>query len=431
MQRFFHGWLVAGAAGIGMACGVAVIVGATFGVFLAPLRQEFGWSPSDAYVAVIVATLTAASLSPFAGALADRFGARRIIIGSFVCEALVLASFSMQSGSLAAFYVRYFLLVALGLGTTHIAFARVISMWFDRRRGLALGIALAGTGLGGFVLPLLAQGLIETRGWRDAYLGLAAVIGFGALPLMALTMRDTPESRGLTVDGAGRPRSLGEAATRGATLREAASRPFYYMMLATFFLIGIVLQSVILHTVPLATERGLSPMLAALVQSMLFLALVVGRLSTGWLIDRFFAPRVAVAFLLGPLAGIALLVLTDSAALALAAALLIGLAAGAEVDVLAFLTSRYYGLKHFSRIYGTCAGAYFAAGGVGPWLTALAVERTGGYFVPLCAHAAVVVACCLLLARFPAFPREYAPAAEARASDGRRESRAHGSRLRA
>jgi MFS transporter, OFA family, oxalate/formate antiporter len=403
-QRF-HGWFVAIASGVGLACGIATVVVATFGVFLGPLRAEFGWSQSDAFAALLAVTLAAAALAPVVGGVVDRLGARPVILASFVCEAIILASFYYQSESLLAFYARYVALAVFGLGTTHVAFARVISLWFDRRRGLALGIALSGIGVGGFTWPILSHFLIEAYGWRLAYVGLSATILAVALPVVGLVIRDTPQAMGQRVDGDPEPRTPQAAApVTGLTLAETVRSRTYLLMLATFFLVGLAIQSIMVHLVPLLTGRGVSPMLAALAQSMLFLAVTVGRLTTGWLMDHFFAPRVAMAFLLGPIVGITLLMLGFGGWVAFAAAMLVGLAVGAEVDVIAFLTGRYFGLRSYSSIYGTFYGTYSLAGGIGPLVTAAMVDATGSYTAPLLMHTGILVVCCLLLTRFGPFP---------------------------
>jgi MFS family permease len=127
-------------------------------------------------------------------------------------------------------------------------------------------------------------------------------------------------------------------------------------------------------------------------------------LVTGWLMDRFFAPRVALAFLIAPIVGITLLSLGASGATALVAALLVGLAVGAEVDVLAYLTSRYFGARHFSAVYGTFYGIYTLSGGLGPLFTARLVDTGEGYPVALAVHAALLAVAALLLLRFPPLP---------------------------
>lgn len=403
----FQGWRVLGAATVGLACGIATVVPASFGVFLGPLRAEFGWTQSETFTALLFITFTSALIAAPVGGLVDRYGARRVVLAGFCFQILLLASFAWLGPSLWAYYLRYFLLAVLAIGTTHVAFARVITLWFDRRRGLALGIALSGVGIGGFLWPLYAQAMIGQHGWREAWLLLALAVAVLALPTIALLLRDSPASVGQTPDG-DPLRTAADGTTpaeaTGIPLAGVLRMPRYWLMVATFFLIGFAVQSVMLHLVPLLTARGLPPMLAALAQSLLFVAVTTGRLVTGWLMDRFFAPRVALAFLLAPIVGITLLALGAGGATALVAALLVGLAVGAEVDVLAYLTGRYFGARHFSAVYGTFYGVYTLSGGLGPLFTARLVDTGEGYPVALAVHAALLAVAALLLLRFPPLP---------------------------
>lgn len=403
----FQGWRVLGAATVGLACGIATVVPASFGVFLGPLRAEFGWTQSETFTALLFITFTSALIAAPVGGLVDRYGARRVVLAGFCFQILLLASFAWLGPSLWAYYLRYFLLAVLAIGTTHVAFARVITLWFDRRRGLALGIALSGVGIGGFLWPLYAQAMIGQHGWREAWLLLALAVAVLALPTIALLLRDSPASVGQTPDGDPLRTAADDttpAEATGIPLAGVLRMPGYWLMVATFFLIGFAVQSVMLHLVPLLTARGLPPMLAALAQSLLFVAVTTGRLVTGWLMDRFFAPRVALAFLLAPIVGITLLALGAGGATALVAALLVGLAVGAEVDVLAYLTGRYFGARHFSAVYGTFYGVYTLSGGLGPLFTARLVDTGEGYPVALAVHAALLAVAALLLLRFPPLP---------------------------
>lgn len=406
--RRFDGWWVVAAATVGLGCGIATMVAATFGIFLTPVRTELGWSQSDAFSALLAVTITAALLAPLVGGIVDRYGARRVALVSFVAEILIFASFSRQGPEIWTFYARYFLLAVLALGTTHVAFARVITLWFDRRRGLALGIALSGIGLGGFLWPLYVQAAIEHFGWRTAYLLLAAAIAVIALPAMILLLKDSPESVGQRPDGDAPADPVATraspAAAHGIPFGTALRSGTFWFIMVTFFLIGFAVQSVMMHMVPMLTSRGVSPMFAALVQSSVFVAVTTARLVTGWLMDRFFAPRVALAFLLPPIVGIGLLAAGADGAMAFVAAMLVGLAAGAEVDVLAYLTGRYFGPVHFSRIYGSYYGIYSLSGGIGPVVTALVVDAGGGYPLALVGHCLLLVIAGVLLLRFPRFP---------------------------
>lgn len=418
MRKIFYGWYIAVACGLGLACGLASVITGTFSIFLGPLRAEFGWTQSEIFMGVLLVTGAVTIAAPFIGALVDRFGAKRMILVGFLLEGAVIASFATQTESLLAFYLRYIALAILGLGTTHVAFARVISVWFDRRRGLALGLALAGLGLGGIIWPLLSQWAITEYGWRTAYVIVAlAVVTVGILSI-GLVVRESPESMGLQPDGDERPVEKlpgaisqvppqAAASQTGFTLAETMRQNHFWLMLAAFLLIGMALQSLILHLVPMLVMRDVEPMRAAQAQAMVAAALIVGRLAAGILMDHFFAPRVAIAFLVGPVVGIILLASGASGTAAFIAGMLTGLAVGAEVDVTAYLASRYFGLKYFSRIYAWYFSAYSAGAGIGPLIMAQAVEHYGDYTEILYIYAGLLVVAGLMLSRLTPFPKSF------------------------
>jgi len=406
MKKLFYGWWVALACGIGLGCGIATVLLYTFGIFVGPLQAEFGWTQTNIFTALFLATLTITFIAPFFGILVDRLGARRVILVGLVLEAILIASFYFQNDNLLTFYLRYIGIAIFGLGTTHIAFTRIIALWFDESRGLALGITLAGVGIGGFAWPILSQWAIDMFGWRTAYLVVAAtIVGVGCTVILAI-VRDTPQAMGLLPDG---KIHVGEGAPKqvvppGMTLKMALSSGRFWVMLVAFLLIGFAVTSLQVHLVPLLISRGVTPMRAANALSVLAVALVVGRVGAGWLMDRFFAPRVAIAFLLGPIVAIFLLAAGASGWLAFVAGILTGLAAGAEVDVTAYLASRYFGLRFFSSIYAWYYSSYSFGAGIGPLTTANAVDRFGGYNEILFFHAGLLVIAAILLSRLPAFP---------------------------
>jgi MFS family permease len=409
--RRFYGWWVAIACGIGMGCGVAAVLTGTFQVFLAPLQAEFGWTRPQLFMALTLTLLVVTGLAPAFGSLVDRVGARRLILGGLVLEAAMLASFAWQTGSLAALYTRYVLLAVLAMGTTHVGFARVITVWFDRRRGLALGVMLAGLGVGNLVWPVLTQWSIDEFGWRGAYLviaGVVLVVGFGTV---ALVVRESPQSMGLTVDGlpAAEAAAAASRAHYGMTRAEAMRTSTFWLMLAAFLLIGASISSVQGHMIPLLRSHGVDATQAAIVLSVLGGALVVGRLAAGWLMDHFFAPRVAIAFLLGPIVAVGLLAAGVTGPWAFVAGLLTGLAVGAEMDVTTYLASRYFGLKAFGAIFAFFYAAYTLGAAFGPLGTAIAADANDGYTEVLIVHGGLMVLGAILLARLPKFPDWNAP----------------------
>jgi MFS family permease len=401
----FYGWYVALACGVGLACGIACVVTYTFAFFARELSAEFGWSRTEVFLGLTLSVVTVATAAPVLGRLIDRVGPRRMILTSIVLQALIIASFSQQTDSLWTFYARFVLQTILALGTTHVAFTRVIAVWFDRKRGLALGVALAGLGVGGAIWPPYVQYLITEFGWRTAYLGLAGTILVVSFPIIALVVRDTPQAMGLQPDGDAAPPAGSAPAgpPPGMTVGEALRTATFWKMLVAFLLIGLSVTSVQIALPQLLTDRGVDPMLAATALSAVAVALIFGRVAAGWLMDRFFAPRVAIAFLAGPIVAILLLAAGASGPFAFVAGLLTGLAAGAEVDVTAYLTSRYFGLRFFSGIYAWYYGAYSLGAGFGPLLTAAARDNFGAYTEALYAHATLLAIAAVLLAGLPRF----------------------------
>jgi MFS family permease len=406
-RGLFYGWIIAATAALGIACSFSVLVTTITSLFAAPLSLEMGWTTPQIMLGPLVAGLCGLATAPLIGALCDRFGARRIVLLSFLIEVCIVASFHNLDSWLPGYWLRYGALALLCMGTTQVAFSRIISSWFNRRLGLALGIALAGVGVGGYGWSLLVQHLIDLYGWRNAYLGVAGIIACLTLPALYLLLRDTPASLGMSVDGQPNAAALPGTAVTGMTLRQAIASPQYRLMALTFFLFGLSLQGAQLNLVPMLTSRGVSAQVAAHIQAIMLLTLIVGRVSSGFLLDRFFAPRVSQVFLLAPIAGIAALALGASGWLALVSAMAIGLAVGGESDVIAYLVRRYFGMREYSRIYGTFFSFFGAGASLGPFATSWGVAHSsGGYGTVLWYHVTVLIVTALLLFAFQPYRRD-------------------------
>jgi MFS family permease len=414
MKRpFFYGWVIAIAAGLGIGCSVAVLIPATTGLLVGPLGKEFGWSVQQVLTANLFATVATVFVGPFVGAAVDRFGARRIIVGSLLIEALIVLSFRYIDNSLAMFYARYAAFALLASGGTAIAFTGVVTKWFRRHRGLALGIALAGTGVGGVIWSLAANSLFASVGWRDAFVYFASFLALVATPFFFFVLRESPASMGLLPDGDAVVPGQVQTVQVGMSLAEAARSLQFWLFLAVAFLVGFGVYSIMFNLVPIVKKSGDPTNIAGLIQASLWGALVVGRLMTGVLLDHIFAPRLALVFVLFPVVGAALFAGGATGNTAFAAAMLVGLAAGAEVDTFAYMTSRYFGLKHYGRIYGVCFSAFAMGAGLGPAITARIAEGSGGYPAALWTLVGVLLIGAVLLLmfrRFPAWEVEQGPA---------------------
>src|SRR5215831_8817078 len=201
INRFFFGWYIVIAAALGLFVSYGPLVVYSFGVFLKPIDGELGWGRSRVSLALSLSLAAMALGSPVAGRLLDRFGPRKVILPGALIFGLALMSFPFVRPPVL-FYAPFILSGLAGSTTGMVAYLSVVSRWFDRRRGLALGLAMIGIGAGSFVLPPISQILIDAAGWRQAYamLGLASIIV--TLPVAGLFLKPSPDAMGLAPDGA-------------------------------------------------------------------------------------------------------------------------------------------------------------------------------------------------------------------------------------
>ena len=402
-DRVTRGWVIVTTSVLGITVSFGSLVIFTFGVFLKPLSGQFGWSRAEVSLAFTLTALMVAVFSPFIGRTVDRLGARKVLLpcvavygAAFCCLALVK--------TLAGLYAIYILLGVVGNGTTQLCYARVISAWFDRRRGLALATMMAGVGAGAIGIPPLATWLIEAFGWREAYLLLgASVFVLGMIPA-ALWLRETPPYP----ERAHPKKSRAKVGMRGA---EAARTPVFWLLLTGFFLFSVSVNGSVAHLIPILTDRGIASATAALAASILGVLTLGGRLLTGVLLDRFFGSRVAGIFFAIAAVGVAILSQAHEISTAFLGAALIGLGMGAEADVMPYLISRYFGLASFSEIYGYAFTAYALAGALGPLLMGWGFDRFHSYSSALLGLVAAMLTGAGVLASLPRYPT---PAAEAK-----------------
>ena len=387
------GWRVVAAAYFGVMVGFGSLLVFTFGIFLKPLSAEFGWSRESISAAFGFAALTVAVCSPPLGHLLDRFGPRRIVLPCIAVFGLAFASLSLLTPSLAHFYATFVVIGIVGNGTTQMGYSRAVSTWFDHRRGLALSLVMAGVGTGAMLFPPLAQRLISMFGWRFAYASLGTVILLLGIPLTALFVREKP-----------RERSTAHHTLGGVTVAAGLRSRAFWIIVATLFLASMSVNGAITHLSPLLTDRGISAGTAALAASTLGLASFCGRLFTGYLLDRFFAPRVGLCLLVGTATGILLLATARSAPVGLLAAALIGFGLGGEADITPYLLTRYFGLRSFSTLYGFTWTAYAIAGAIGPVVMGQAFDATGSYTALLTLLAVATFVSASLFALLPRYP---------------------------
>ena len=396
----FYGWWVVAAAAVGLFWGVPLTV-YSFSVFLKPLMQDFHAGRAAISLAFTVKLFVAALCTPLVGWLIGRYGARKVILAATAMFGAVLLSNKVFSGTLWHFYFFYGALGLFVQGMGPISYGHVIAHWFDRHRGLALGLMMVGIGSGAMIVPPLAQGLIARYGWHAAYAILGSLVLLIPIPLVAAILKEKPQDLGLSPDGA-RPR-LGAAPLGdnlpGLSRHDACRSRTFWFMVCSFSLVSVSVQGCLVHMTASLTDRGMSVQTAAFGASLMGAAVLIARVGTGYLLDRFFGSYVAALFFLGAAVGIGLLMIGRTLSITFLGAFLIGLGLGAEVDIIAYLVSRYFGLRSFAEIYSLVFGAFALSGAFGPLLMGAGFDFTGSYQAPLTAFFAATLAAAVLMTR--------------------------------
>ncbi len=394
--RFSNPWWVVFGAVTGLIVCNGPVLAFTFGVFLKPIMADMGWQRGTASFALAFGEVFGAIAVPVLGKMMDRWSIRRVALPGIVAFAACLGLMGLTPHSLLIFIVLFSMVSVAGAIQTPLGYTKAIAAWFDRRRGLALGVALAGVGLGGMIVPQVAQALITHFGWRGAYASLGILVLAIAFPAVGLWVREPLAGEGEH----GLRHSPGPAP--GIEAREAVRMPRFWVLAAAFFLVAMALLGSSAHVVPLLTDRGLSPAAATATFGLFGLATLTGRVATGFLVDRVFAPYVAAVFWFAPVAGFAALI-SGTGFLPATGVFLIGLGLGSEVDMLAFLNSRYFGQRAFGQLYGYFFMSFALGGALGRFLGGYLFDLAGSYAPALIGAGGALVAAVVLLSRLGAY----------------------------
>lgn len=364
-------WPTVIASAVGMAYSTLYVYSA--GAMVGPIEAEFGWSRAAIGSGITVLTATGALLGPAMGAAVDRIGSRRMAVPGVIVFCAAFAALSLTTANIWTWWTLWCLLAIFGIGVKPAVWTTAVAGLFTRSRGLALAVTLSGTSLGSIATPLLTESLIQAYGWRGAFVGLAGIACVVGFPIIYFGLYGASDKQ--------RRDATPVAAIRsGLTVRQSIlSRRFVALLLAAmaFSLLAI---SLVVSLVPIFTSHGISRGQAAGIAATMGITGVIGRLSTGWLLDRF-DPRAitSVAMGLPVLTFLLLLATPGSVPFAYLAVLMMGLSLGAELDAVAFLIGRYFGMRHYGLLFGTIMSGLSIATGSAPLIAGLIYDRTGSY----------------------------------------------------
>lgn len=373
VSEFKYGWTVVLAAAIGVGAGITGVNTYSLGVFLNPLSETFDWSRTETSAAKTFLTIGYVLTAPIIGYLADRYGPRKIGMASMAAMVVGMCGMTLMTGDIMVYYLFYFLLALMACATTPLVWTRGVASWFLQKRGLALGLTLTGSGVAGIATPWFIGGLIDAYGWQAGYFGMAALSAVALIPIAMFFYENT----GTANPAAPRP----VIPRSGMAVREALKSAKFWQIGLPFMFIGGIISALMVHLVAMLTDSGITRDAAVQYAGLMGFAVIVGRIGTGFLVDRFHPPYVAGAFLMLPVLG-RLLLTGDgatSATLIVIAAITFGLAAGSEVDLLPYLTARYFGLKDYGKIYGWIFVLFYSGVGIGPPFYGWMFDLDGNY----------------------------------------------------
>jgi MFS transporter, OFA family, oxalate/formate antiporter len=410
-RRVFYGWWIVG-AGFLMAVFIGAFIYYGFTAVFEPIASEFGWSYAQVSFAASLRGLEMGLLAPVVGLLMDRWGPRKLVFGGVAIIGLGLLLFS-RINSLAAFYGA-FILIAMGVGTcVGVVPIATVGNWFERKVTIATGILVSGSSIGGLMVPLTTR-LIDMFEWRTA-MAILGFVAWGILLPLSLVFRHKPEQHGYLPDGAlhrkpstGKSRSLAQGNEFTIGVRQLLkTSPFWHLAMG-FMCHMLVMNAVVTHIMPYLSSIGLARSLSSVVAMIIPSASIVGRLSFGWLGDRFDRRRVAaLGFVLASLGLLFFGYVDTGETWMLALSLvLVGLGWGGPVPMMPALLREYFGRARLATVLGVVMGASALGSMVGPPLAGLAFDRLGSYEVAWFAFAGLVIAGMISLLTTPSVGSE-------------------------
>lgn len=369
--------------------GVTSLYGSTFGLMMLPMQKELGWSRGDITFVLTLMTLIGPAILPLVGWVIDHVRLRPLILWGIVLQSASLASFGFMHGSVWVYYGLNLIMIFTATGASVLTLSKLLQTWFDKALGRALGILFAVGAVGSVLHPQVVSLVITHASWREAFMmmGLMSLV-FGGLAGWLL-LREMPAT---TTAAQQVPlRAEPAASATPDSIRGFLKDRLWWNLALWNMLFGLAAAGVLVHFAALMQDRGLSLAQAATAMSLVGAGGFVGNLAAGWLIDHTSAARLARLFVLAPLGATAMLYFGSGLAVAIAAAVLLGMFNAGDHSLSAFLARRYFSSESYGRAVATQQIATSFGSGTAPWLMGVAHDRTGSYDMAILAAMSAFV----------------------------------------
>ncbi len=374
--KIFYGWFIVAACFIAtFTCGEAVW---SFGVFFKPMEKEFGWSRaliSSGYTGFVLGYAISAMV---AGRLADRYSPRPIL---FLSACLAGLGVSMCSQVQSINQLRFFLLIGgLGAGGTFSVPTSLVQRWFYKKphAGLALGVVLAGIGVGAIVFTPLVNYFILISGWRNAYL-VVGIVFFCTITLSSLIVKDSPAKTIIILEGA--ESMPNPVRNRGLTTAQILLNPSFIGITLIACSVSFAFNTVSVHLVPYAIDIGVTPTISALALGLLGGFSVPGRIISGFIADRVGWQKIMITSLFGLALFILLLSILKAVWMLYCFVLFYGMFHGSRISSHVGILGEFFGMSSLGEIIGISMAISMFTGAFAPYLAGLIFDSTGSYFI--------------------------------------------------
>ncbi len=395
-------WGVVLAGFVGMAMAIVHIY--SIGLFIGPLEEEFGWSRSEIMFGYTLYALVSALMTPLFGFLIDRFGPRRLGIVGVLTYCACLAALSLATSALWSWWILWVLLSFGAVMVKPTLWTAAVSSLFTRGRGVALAVVLCGTGIGSSFVPRLSEYFIAELGWRGAYPALAGLCLLIALPVIYCFLTSASDNA-RRASRQSRQSATAPAPLEGLQFREAILSAAFLKLALAGFIITIAINSFVMNLVPIMAANGIERATAASLAGLIGITAIIARLVTGHLLDRWRGNLIGGVILLFPIISCLCFIFAPGSLVAVAiGVVLLGLTLGAELDLIAYLATRYFGLRNFGAIFGCVVSILNVAAGIGPLAVSYIYDQSGSYqlalwlYIPLCVIASLAI---LSLGNYP------------------------------